>query len=286
MEFEITSIMSIGMKLDHLGEASCAQRFAKSAWNGTLFFCLLFLFMAPRGHALDISDASGARVTDYPAPKFLYHWATSRSLSEQNVSQGEWISFKPTYASEAMFQWRDFFPDKLAVLYTWNNPIAGMAALAGSEYGDCLVQIELDPDAKVLHVKDGIGVKKFSPGVPFNPREYDVLFREGPRFNEWIILNPRAIRSFTADPDRLGPVVESELQKISDGEWSQSDLHCSHFDPRIPEHFAFAAKIARNFLTMPRSHIPSKFLRTKIMGSDPAQCSKLLSESRANPTLP
>jgi len=90
-----------------------------------------------------------------------------------------------------------------------------------------------------------------------------VLDQGGNEFiKEWVLLNPEKVRSFTADPEIIKPILKKELDKMSDPlfRFSNSDLHVIDSYMNSQEGRRAIKDTAESYLNASSDNIPKAFL--------------------------
>jgi len=160
-------------------------------------------------------------------PRYLFHW-TNRAQLEALSACGSAGSLP--------------FP-----LYCWSHPVTGMAAQPHEIYSDVgpekarLLILEID--------NSNIRAGRFSirgmgrgpvPGLLKKYYDHDIVFheREAPGYNEvctywreWIIMKPKAVLNFTADPSPLKSFLRREIARLENPSYEYAEPLLHAYNP-------------------------------------------------------
>jgi hypothetical protein len=215
-------------------------------------------------------------------PLELYHWLSARSLEKQATEYAT-LGFFPLKAlNESFFGARFSEFSASPGLFAWSNPVLGMAHDKSEIYGNAerVLRFEIRPEAKtalMVSSYEGAPVR-----LPVNPKEYDLILHVvkfrfangtlGVAFKEWIILNPDIIRSVTADPEVLRPLISPWIAqaKNSGVKFREADMHVSSFyyEPRIRE--KRMVKSLEKWDALSSEEIPTKFRGKLVLNPNPS----------------
>ena len=231
-----------------------------------------FLSKAFAEGPIDIDPQTGSRIIrNVIPPKIVYHWTTLKSLAkvagEKAFSEG-WDKFNKRGEGEkktGFFSWWPQFEETYGGLFTWIHPILGMKGGEFEEYGNILVQIEIDTQiVRAARVEAGY---MHSDGRPRYQSPIDVsdidMVDNG---NEWVIVNPRSIKNFTADVNVLRPLLEKELSLLKDPShrYEATNIHFMDYKGggyRDTDYLLHAISVVEHLLQTNPDAIPSWFRR-------------------------
>lgn len=257
----------------HLDEAM--QPFANRNFYRHLFIVFMLLFAASPSWGLG-KELQTASTRVVPAPAYLYHWTSWQSLERWDKDIEAANGATTLKMIEKSMNASNSFPEltNRAGLYAWTNPVGGIGVswheINGN--GEALVQLEIDPAARAKVVRTE---KSFeNSDEPRNISGLDgidlLLSKEYDKgrlvLQEWIILNPKVIKSRTADPEHLKPILEMELVRLEKESFSygpralyslgRDGLHWLNF---AREHVA----VLVNTFLLSRNKVPKSFLSGK-----------------------
>ena len=222
-----------------------------------LSVCLLFTTgQTCPSLAADKPTGPPAEIVEYAAhvglPKRLYHWLSPAGLRQtaEMMGSGQYLVFSPLQGGPSASVLVQSLPDLggKGALFTWSNPITGIMGMGQDE-----LYAKPDPatgePARLLVLKPTPGVKfavvytdRSSDIIPQTPdlKNIDLIFHvvwadiESPRikFQEWVVLNPSKVESFTADPDQFRQDLEAELGKVVDPNYLYAVADC-HARPAL-----------------------------------------------------
>lgn len=196
-------------------------------------------------------------------PQFLYHWTSYENLAKIASDKAPKDSWD-TYLSKGANLFTKNYGGAENQLFAWTNPITGMMASNSEKYGDALVQFKIKTDSARVLVID----TKKTKTKTFDFSKFDLVLYKNAKYQEWIILNPKVVDTFTADPEVLKEQLKDWIEKLEDDSFKFSDeeLHSKVFNDRDPgkraQARAYAKVVVNDFLTN-RSLVPSYFLRAK-----------------------
>ena len=171
-------------------------------------------------------------IVEEPAPPNLFHWL-SRDVLDKMANQ-VWLSPDPLRLPMRNMHPADAILKNVkglegtSALFTWSNPVTGMAASPYEVYGDRAILIRMPPHpVRVLELETD-DAKGAVPTV--DPSQFDVVHHvrrdaksQKVIWEEWIITNPAAVESWTADPNIIRPLVQKEVKRIERGEKYSAD---------------------------------------------------------------
>lgn len=202
-----------------------------------------------------------ARAADSPAiPKTLYHWTTFERLVDIAAGktwQDPWDSYPTRRKSKFQDRYRGSGSNHL---FAWSDPLTGMLGQSNEKYGDALVQLQINvPHSRVLFIDTAKTKKRH-----FDFSEIDLVYYRNGKYQEWIILNPKVVTSFTADPDVIAPSLAPWLKRIRDPNF-RVDIETAHSAAfaESPNLHRYAETVISDFLSH-RELVPSYFLRDRI----------------------
>lgn len=254
------------------------QNLAKHIQAGTFIFCLHSSFALAEVTFVDPQTGAEA-IYGGIAPKALYHWTTQATLAEianeKNFSE-PWSIYKPKGLSKVYSYWNQV-TDKVktdrGALFAWIHPLLGMRGGLTEIYGDTLVKLDIDVEnSRVLRLySKGLTSERaiLQQGVfdgSLDLSKVDLIFHTDGTIKEWIIVNPKIVTNFTADPKVIRKDILKALDELNDPtkKYSAEEIH--YLDFKSPENAKFNTKeyaetVALNFLKNSRKFIPSYFLR-------------------------
>jgi hypothetical protein len=159
------------------------------------------------------------------SPKYLYHWTTYFAL-EAIAKTGRWESFETRTTAAFLSLWPEFNNSPKGYLFVHHHPMTAIQDRFRN-YGPVLIRIEIDQDkAKAVLLPQS------KNGDAYHiPDGTNLLHHQ--HINEWVALDPSIIKSITADPEVLRPVLEQQLKllKNSDYSFDEKDIHMSKLSP-------------------------------------------------------
>lgn len=163
-------------------------------------------------------------------PKTLYHWIWKHQLSD------DWRLITIRTKKELPLPWIQESHlisegiKRLAGrngLFVWTHPVTGLGTDPTEIYGDVPIQIKTKPEpARVLTVitADGhlLPIAKATLDQVDAIHHYRMEQLEDGQWvrlwEEWILLNPKAVERFSADPRDIKPILSRSIKKIENGE--------------------------------------------------------------------
>jgi hypothetical protein len=162
------------------------------------------------------------------APKYLFHWTTAKALDKIAGGVGPEGAFplvKPIPADSVL---HSCYPQlrRRPVLFAWEHPVTAMASnsrliYAGAEPREARIVILAIKNApKVLKLSTPRPCRKIF-SIPADLDSIDLIqneirYENGVLVREWLILNPRAVKNYTADPSALKEFFGAEARKLKD----------------------------------------------------------------------
>ncbi len=201
-------------------------------------------------------------------PAYLFHWTSHSKMQRMAKLNPDPERFPQRFIKS--YQLVTVQHPQLAGLpglFAWSNPLNGMAAspeelYAWKEkgYAARLLAAKIKPDASVIEIRTDIGAPPRNiPGL----ENYDLILNRAfneqgrPAYSEWIILNPDAVQDFTADPERIRPLIEAELRKLKNPAFHYAPEEMfSDFEDRT-----LWRNIAKGYLAGGTRGIPQALLR-------------------------
>lgn len=221
-----------------------------------------------------VDSASGTEVyLDAVTPPFLYHWTKFSHLAQiaHNKKRGDHFtrfSGGIRHAAVSIY-WPSLVELESGVLFTWTHPVTGMKGGPSENYGSALVKLKIDTvNSRTLRI-----VEKWNQKTPpsesrfpnLDLSKFDIIIREAKGLKEVMLLNPKVILGFTADPNLLRPELSRELKNLKDSnfEYAESDIHLDRFadhDPNRKEFRDYAMANIADLLETGREFVPAFFL--------------------------
>ncbi len=181
--------------------------------------------------ATDPAIGATVKTFDGQPPIYIYHWTSPETLLQivkSGYKGGPWPGFKKIGGKLGQY-----FPQlkNSSGLFGWTNPETATRGGTDELYGEVLVRFKINQSAaRTLFVQakkmneryQGPGFKGEIPAS-----NYDLIFHASTML-EWVIMNPKVVDSFTADPEVLRPTLESALKNLKDPNYQFKDYH---FDP-------------------------------------------------------
>ena len=185
------------------------------------------------------------RLSPSEIPSLLFHWTNPKGLIGMTPEVGSKLLHLKTINDQMALTKAYPALINLPGLFTWMNPITAIGASTSQFYATSdrttgyparLVVMRLKSDARAIELQSqsGIGGSK----SPLNELEsisstVDLIKHvcktsEGKIYlQEWIILNPKVIETYSADPVALNPILTEELRKLRDTNflYTDSELH-------------------------------------------------------------
>jgi hypothetical protein len=166
-------------------------------------------------------------ITSVLPPKRLFHW--TRAEFAESYTQSAEFPLKGNSHEGTAFTTMNAEFRNVPVLYAWTHPVTALALNEREVHGgDLLLLMEIKKDAKAIRLESTRPYpdnriypeqelnelrKKFE-GVDLILHTYGP--KENPVFQEWILLNPRAVTRISVDPFELFPLVKKALQELRD----------------------------------------------------------------------
>jgi hypothetical protein len=198
-----------------------------------IFFCSCLLSQTAQGASLIYdsqidrkynSDPISAKIyVESDPPEFLFHWTTLKG-AEGIATNGLGYQGNPSFYNSSALAIRGSKP----LLYTWTHPIDAVSAGLGEQYGgEVLVALKLNKEYINAVRIDVQATRENSPSLP-ETSDIESRFREITQdtnlvlhrrislsgqvlHQEWIVLDPIVIKAMSADPQRLGPMLNRGL---------------------------------------------------------------------------
>lgn len=171
-------------------------------------------------------------------PRYLFHWTTRAKLEGlcSAAAGSDVLRFRAMNPGHVLAAEESPFHGRRA-LFAWSHPITGMAADGAEIYcgtNPCearllLLEMRSNLSLGLCSYSYETGRLVCSPERPirrdlyFSTRDYE----DGSKANEWVVLNPKAIANFTADPAVMKPFFKRELEKLRDASF-QYPVETSH----------------------------------------------------------
>lgn len=110
-------------------------------------------------------------------------------------------------------------------IFTWINPVGGMGSspqeMYAPETNSALIAFKMKKKLRILVLESEDGGR---PQEGLDLSGVDVIFHTRQwSFHEFIILNPDAIESFTADPAALSARVKESISRFEANDWTNND---------------------------------------------------------------
>jgi len=240
-----------------------------------LIFQLSLLFYVLAASAQGIA----ADTPQVQLPERLFRWMSPeglRRLADRMKVDGR-VPLK-TIAStgeiEALAYFRPEFRGRDA-LFLWSHPFTGMGAGKGEWYARPgnggreparVLMLEPMKDSVTAVLISQMGKEPIQGGTDLSGIDfvYHVVLDQGGNefIKEWVLLNPEKVRSFTADPEIIKPILKKELDKMSDPlfRFSNSDLHVIDSYMNSQEGRRAIKDTAESYLNASSDNIPKAFL--------------------------
>lgn len=231
------------------------------------------------------SDASTAAVAasgapfeqgrTIPPPRALYHWTIYQSL-ERSAQRQPADGSLPLKKIKPDFTVAKQFPQLAdrAALYAWSNPVTGIGASPTEIYSapmgyigiGALLKLEIDPNAKAVEIVTDSSDKNPHPDVKLDDAQlalHKVMYKGKLVMQEWLVLDPKAVKSFTGNPADLRDELEAELKHMANPRfrYKAEDLHYQSDGSLFEKGKAYDAvpKIIKKFLASSDEQIPDFF---------------------------
>lgn len=231
-------------------------------------------------------------------PGVLYHWLSQESLEALAAGPHgtDVFPFKRATRTSAVVLFPPLAGRKC--LFAWTNPVTGMGAASGqrgltglrkrgneayasfasitrdghliTSRGPRALRLKVAPRARALLLVTSI--KEPRPSQPADLTGYDLIKHvsyatlqdEKPRLQEWIVLDPKAIASITADTATIARSLRAELDRLARPGFTypEVELHYLHNNPyNDPLVVApFAARVLRAIEHAGDRNVPPRFL--------------------------
>lgn len=175
-------------------------------------------------HNVTASDVATIRQIDIPAPEYLYHWISVKSLRRLLPKANSKSPFPLKTLNNSIFaSYSPIFYGEQG-LFTWHNPIGARTGGSNEVYGN---------GEALLAFKIRKSPLKIGLVVSAENQDAQRLVRPAPKFDiilhvngyvqnglflpgifEWIIVNPAIIESFTANPENIEPEFKRYHQEL------------------------------------------------------------------------
>jgi hypothetical protein len=161
-------------------------------------------------------------------PPFLFHWTNQEKLEAMDEFNPDRSKLPLRYLKANHYVATEH-PELIGKpgLYAWTNPVNGMGvnedetyALAKGGAPPRLLVIKPKAGATVIEVTTH--VDNLSPVATPNLDKYDFVLNRSYdsagklKYSEWIVLNPDAVESYSADPHVGGEFLKKELARLED----------------------------------------------------------------------
>ncbi len=200
--------------------------------------CIIFYLISSTSQAAYNGDFSPRVEKVERLPEVLYHWTNRNRLNTWALkieANNQKLIFPYTLKKESQFvnSWKAF--SRRRGVFAWTNPMLGAQGVMHESYSTNadLVAFEISPEARAIRVIsnrnttiDHSAVLKVA-GV--NLRDVQLIEHITPELHEWIILDPKAVRSFTADPKITYPKVWEAMQPYLKDPFYRPPLSEIHF---------------------------------------------------------
>jgi len=128
-------------------------------------------------------------------------------------------------------------------------------------YGNHLIRYTLKKNSRILYAKSLSDTFVAAFGVvgqhEFDASPYDAIYIQKP-LNEWIILKPEALESFTASPEEMNTEIEQGLRDLSNPHF-RLKLEDTHNDISNAKMRDIAKNLLKGVLSRQEFKIPNKF---------------------------
>jgi hypothetical protein len=255
---------------------------------------LVVSWLAWLGVLLAAVAAAGAEEKSRPLkateiPRMLFHWTSAESLSmlaqranDAGKKPGAPIQLKRVAYASVVGETVPGMGGREGI-FAWSHPVTGMAKGGDETYapvtwwGDkeetlkpALIAMKIAPNARAALVVTALGEQPNLSKIDLSNVDL-ILHRRYSRaspgvrgpldFQEWIVVNPRAVKSYTSDPAALRKLLEPELAHLEDKSYRfrPEELHAQSAGFNNPEWRKGYVPTVRALLATPRRDVPIFF---------------------------
>ncbi|MDR3605879.1 MAG: hypothetical protein P4M08_00700 [Oligoflexia bacterium] len=160
-------------------------------------------------------------------PKYLFHWsALSGMIRAANSHPGSKV-LPMKDMRDSLFADRHALPESTEALFAWSHPTTAMAVNENEEYASgphpVLLMLKPSPSAKTMVVTTIGDQTEVERATLLNGIDKNVvpdlilhIYKKNnadvaPLFREWIVVNPRSIAWYSANPDDFPAEVKDEI---------------------------------------------------------------------------
>lgn len=194
----------------------------------------LLLFIPFSFSAYDGSFRTQVRWVSPPAT--LYHWAghhVFKTWGEKIQKLGKLtFPYRVTQGSVFATRWSRF-KNKHGV-FAWTDPVLGSQGGYSESYAANadLVVFRIRPDATALRLISSGDAEDYSEELNFLGdalKDVQLVEHITPTIHEWIILDPKAVEQFTADPDVTHPILAAQMMPYLEDHFTRPPLESIHY---------------------------------------------------------
>jgi len=193
-------------------------------------------------------------------PLSLYTWVDFDELTGvvANIDQNNRFFRFPRLDGSNLQQFR--FLEGRTGVFAFHNVFAFRAGKRES-YGNHLIRYTLKKNSRILYVKSfsdtyAASIAQVTNGE-FDVKPYDAVYIQKP-LNEWIILNPESLESFTASPEEMKAELEQSLLRLADSNFRLSPED-THTPINTEQMRGIIRRLLEGVLERKEHQIPSKF---------------------------
>lgn len=170
-------------------------------------------------HSVTAADVATLRQIDIPAPEYLYHWISIKSLRSLLPKASSKSTFPLKTLNNSIFaSYSPIFYGEQG-LFTWHNPVGARTGGTNEVYGNGEALLAFKIRKSPLKIGLVVSAENHDAQRLVGPvPEFDLILHVNgyvqngsllPGIFEWIIINPAVIDSFTANPEN----IESEFKR-------------------------------------------------------------------------
>jgi hypothetical protein len=226
------------------------------------------------------------------APLFLYHWTSPENLGaiagQKKMSDSIGPFNRKGSGATVLMYWPQLYSaiKENGLLFAWHDPVTGMKGGNMENYGTVILKLQVDTkNARVLELHSTEDFdsfmradKNFSGNIDLS--DVDIVYHQKGALKEWIVINPRVVIGFTADPNELRDEIQTGLKRLQNPNflYNANDIHLVNFKEEskhssVKELYLDYALRVLSELPLKRDVIPHYFLRK--LGSSTRTCSQV-----------
>ncbi len=200
-------------------------------------------------------------------PATLWHWTTFNSLERwaKGMEPGDTLPLKvikPDFLIVRTFRQLSDLPG----LFAWVNPAAGLGCFGTEIYGwgQAVLRLRIHPKARAVRV---VSIEKDAEPLQIDLSRTDLIFHQlqgsdgKVLIQEWIILNPAVVTSYTGTPETIGPDLEREIGHLRNPKYRHpaSQKHCLLPNNLLTQSRGYIARVLETYLKEGFNKVPEVF---------------------------